>query len=330
MTAPKIRADNEALTDIGGRFSRAADENQIALRALERRKTELQNGEWIGIGAQAFYAEMDAAVLPAMLRLVGALRAAANSVNRIRAQFQQAEADASVVLRRMPDGVADVPSPTPSPKPAPPADAPIRPPKTDPPLPEHGFTTPVPFPIGLGISQFLAGMVRYGPKALRSAAKTTLPILSVGMNALKYRAADADGSFDWSRFLIATGKDMAFNVAKAPLAAVFDAGLGLTGLGSGAMVGIGAGGVGVVPGAAAGVAEGLVVGAPLAGLAATVTLIGVDMVFGDRIVDGLDDLYQQRVRPYLSPSGSGKAPSPIATPTPTMTPAPAVAPVPAP
>lgn len=330
MTAPKIRADYEALGDIASRFSRAADENQNALRALERRKTELQNGEWIGLGAKAFYAEMDTAVLPAMLRLVGALRAAADSVNRIRVQFEQAEADASVVLRRMPAGVGDVPSPTPSPKPATPADAQIHPPKADPPLPEHGFTTPVPFPISFGISQFLSGMVQYGPKALRSAAKTTLPIVSVGMNALKYRAANADGSFDWSRFVIATGKDLAFNVAKVPLAAVYDAGLGLTGLGSGAMVGIGAGGVGIVPGAAAGVAEGLVVGAPLAGLAATVTLMGVDMVYGDRIVDGLDDLYQQRVRPYLFAGVSGRGQSPIATPTPTLTPAPAVAPVPAP
>ncbi len=330
MTAPKIRADYEALGDIGGRFSRAADENQIALRALERRKTELQNGEWIGVGARAFYAEMDAAVLPAMLRVVGALRSAADSVYRIRAQFQQAEADASVVLRRMPEGLGIVLSPTPSPKPAPPADAQTRPPKADPPLPEHGFTTPVPFPIGFGISQFLSGMVQYGPKALRSAAKTTLPILSVGMNALKYRAADADGSFDWSRFLIATGKDLVFNVAKVPLAAAYDAGLGLTGLGSGAMVGIGAGVVGVVPGAAAGAAEGLVVGAPLAGLAATITLMGVDMVLGDRIVDGLDDLYQQRVRPYLFPGVSGKSQSPITTPTPTMTPAPSLAPIPAP
>ena len=79
MNALKIRFDDSQLDDIAGRFAREADETQRALNTLARAKDDLQAGEWIGTGAQSFYAEMDAAVLPAMTRLVGALRAAAES-----------------------------------------------------------------------------------------------------------------------------------------------------------------------------------------------------------------------------------------------------------
>ena len=174
MNALKIRFDDSQLDDIAGRFAREADETQHALKTITRAKDELQGGEWIGIGALAFYAEMDAAVLPAMTRLVGALRAAAESARAIRALAGQAEADAAAALRRIPAEANWAPAPIPTPKPTPPPDAPsplatpTPTPESNP--PEHGQRTPLPFPIGTGIGLALSLMAKAGPKAMKSAA----------------------------------------------------------------------------------------------------------------------------------------------------------------
>ena len=304
MTALKIRFDYRQIDDITGRFAREADETQRALKALERAKAELQAGEWIGPGAQAFYAEMDAVVLPALARLAGALRAAAEGARAIRTLAGQAEADAAVALRRIPAEANWAPSPIPTPKPTPPPDAPSRlatptpTPESHP--PEHGERTPLPFPIGTGIGLALSLMAKAGPKAIRSAAKSGGPLISVAMNAVKYGAADADGSFDWSRFMIANAKDLAFSAARVPLAVGFDALAGATGAAGGATVGTLLGPEGTAIGGAMGGLGEAVLAVPLAGVAAWATTVVIDSLIGDQIVDGIDDLYQRNVRPFFN------------------------------
>lgn len=305
MNAPKIRFDYTQIDDIARRFAREADETQHALKTLARAKDELQAGEWIGTGAQAFYAEMDTAVLPAMGRLVGALRAAAEGARAIQTLAGQAEADASAALKRIPAEANWAPSPTPNPKPTPPPDppspagSPTHGPISDP--PEHGQRTPLPFPIGTGIGLALSLMARAGPKAIRSAAKAGGPLVSVAMNAIKYRSAEADGSFDWSRFMIANAKDLTFSAARAPLAIGFEALAAATGAAGGATIGtlLGPGGT-ALGGAMGGLGEAALA-VPLSAAAAWATTVVIDSMIGDQIVDGLDDLYQRNVRPFFIP-----------------------------
>lgn len=152
-----------------------------------------------------------------------------------------------------------------------------------------------------GINQALSALAGHGPKAVRSAANTGIPIASLVSNAIRYRTADADGSFDWSRFAIAVGKDAALSALKAPLASAIAAGFEAADVGAGAAVGLSFGGVGAAPGAAAGAAGGLTVAASLAPLTASVLITAVDAVWGDQIVNGIDDVYQRTVRPLLWP-----------------------------
>lgn len=311
MNAPKIRFDYNQIDDIAGRFAHEADETQRAHWALARAKDELQSGEWIGIGAQAFYAEMDAAVLPAMGRLAGALRAAAEGARAISALAGQAEADAAVALRRIPAGANWAPGPIATPKPTTPPDSPSPTaspkPTSESNLPEHGHPTPLPFPIGKGIGLALSLMARSGPKALRSAAKSGGPLVSVAMNAIKYGSADADGSFDWSRFMIANAKDFTLSAARAPLAAGFEALAAAAGIAGGATIGTVVGPQGTVAGGVAGGVVDAILAVPLSAVAAWGTTVVIDTFLGDQIVDGMDDLYQRNVRPYIRPP----APRPI-------------------
>ncbi|MEO6062769.1 MAG: WXG100 family type VII secretion target [Thermoflexales bacterium] len=312
MNALKIRFDYSQIDDIAGRFRHEADEAQRALKTLARAKDELQAGEWIGTGAQAFYAEMDAAVLPAMTRLVGALVAAAECARAIRALAGQAEADAAAALRRIPAEANWAPSPIPTPKPTPPPDmpsplaTPTPTPESNP--PEHGERTPLPFPIGTGIGLALSLMAKAGPRAIRSAAKSGGPLVSVAMNAIKYGAADADGSFDWSRFMIANAKDLAFSAARVPLAVGFDALAAATGAAGGATVGTLLGPEGTAIGGAMGGLGEAALAVPLSGLAAWATTVVIDSLIGDQIVDGMDDLYQRNVRPFFNPPAPRPAP----------------------
>jgi uncharacterized protein YukE len=75
------------------------------LQALRREMQTLENGDWVGPGARAFYGEMNSAVLPAVQRLAKALDAARDTTLQIRAVIQEAEAEAARVLRE--DEVGD-------------------------------------------------------------------------------------------------------------------------------------------------------------------------------------------------------------------------------
>jgi uncharacterized protein YukE len=59
----------------------------------------LQNGDWIGQGARAFFREMDSEVLPAVQRLQAALETAARTTGEINRIMQQAEEQAARLLR---------------------------------------------------------------------------------------------------------------------------------------------------------------------------------------------------------------------------------------
>lgn len=99
MRATTVRADYDRLNQSAGDFGRQAADLRRVLVALKRQAEALQAGDWLGEGAQAFYAEMNGQILPTFNRLVGALEAAADTTRRVNQTIQQAEADAAACLR---------------------------------------------------------------------------------------------------------------------------------------------------------------------------------------------------------------------------------------
>lgn len=350
MEAPIVRTDYEQMKEIAARFAQAAEENRRMLQGLRHDKEVLQGGDWIGVGARAFYAEMDGQVLPSLTRLVAGLDRAAAAARQISGIVQQAEADAAAVLNRYGHESGRVIHPGPiGPLPeygprdfenVPSMPMPQAPPSSEPEIPlpqirlpdlenpdyrdvmpvpapyerpfddgappyfdegrqgfEHGPLTAVNPLVKLGIAGAQKFMENSGIKGLQAIAKNAGPVIGVGMNAIKYSHGDIDGSFDWSRFIIANVKDAGLMAMKAPLTAFYEGLFATTGIAGGAAAGS------VVPGAgtAAGAAAGAAGSVPAAVIAATVTTSAIDALWGDAIVNGLDDLYLRHVRPVLFP-----------------------------
>ena len=99
MPASIIRADYEGLKRIAQLFTSSADEATGMTRNLASQTDVLRGGDWVGPGAQAFYAEMDSAVFPSLKRLSSALSEAARVTNQINQMAKKAEDDAARVLR---------------------------------------------------------------------------------------------------------------------------------------------------------------------------------------------------------------------------------------
>ncbi|MCW1970236.1 MAG: WXG100 family type VII secretion target [Anaerolineae bacterium] len=98
MAAPKIKANYAQLTEIAQLFQQHAEAVNQQLNAIKHGVEKLSAGDWQGQGASAFYAEMNADIMPAFKRLGNALAQAAQKTLAISQQFSQAEEDAARVL----------------------------------------------------------------------------------------------------------------------------------------------------------------------------------------------------------------------------------------
>lgn len=109
MSAPRIRGDYQALAQVAQNFGEHANQINAALQRLKQQKETLANGDWMGQGATAFYAEMDADVLPAIKKLAHALQTARQVTEQMSQVIKQAEDDAAAVFRQ--NGQAGTASP---------------------------------------------------------------------------------------------------------------------------------------------------------------------------------------------------------------------------
>jgi len=96
----KIQANYDDLANVANQFSQMSSEMQQVMQQIASCVSDLQGGGWIGRGAQAFYAEMDDLVTPALQRLGQALEDASNAVTQVSNVFSNAEHDASSLFRR--------------------------------------------------------------------------------------------------------------------------------------------------------------------------------------------------------------------------------------
>jgi WXG100 family type VII secretion target len=99
MTAPTVRADYDQLGQVANRFGQQAQLVRRTVHELRQQQEVLRGGDWVGEGAQAFYAEMDTQVAPALSRLIGALESANQTTRLIGQVMKAAEDEAARILR---------------------------------------------------------------------------------------------------------------------------------------------------------------------------------------------------------------------------------------
>lgn len=99
MNTDLIYVDYEALEQIAARFGRQAQEIDQMLQAIRRSKGSLENGGWVGEGADSFFAEMDSDVTPAVERLQQALDEADVVTRRISQLWRQSDEEAAGPLK---------------------------------------------------------------------------------------------------------------------------------------------------------------------------------------------------------------------------------------
>ncbi len=95
MSASLVQAEYEQLETVAARFGQQAENNAKLTRFLEQRTSVLIAGSWQGQGVEAFAAEMEAAVLPALRRLTDALQTGQRATIQISAIMRAAEEEAA-------------------------------------------------------------------------------------------------------------------------------------------------------------------------------------------------------------------------------------------
>ncbi len=100
--AAKIQVDYDELASVSSTFYRHVDSTDRLLQELRSFVRRLQGGSWVGDAADAFYTEMESQIFPAVGRLIDALDMSRNAVVKVSDIMQQAEYEASQILRREP------------------------------------------------------------------------------------------------------------------------------------------------------------------------------------------------------------------------------------
>lgn len=103
-----IQAQYEQLEAVASRFGGQAEASQQLTTLVRQGMQPLSDGGWQGRGSQAFFAEMNGELLPAMQRLTAALGQARTVTLQVRDVIKAAEEEASAPFRS--DGSAGAPT----------------------------------------------------------------------------------------------------------------------------------------------------------------------------------------------------------------------------
>lgn len=95
MAAPIIQAQYQTLQDISGRFAKQSEQTLSMISQLQDHLRALQDGGWIGRGADGFFREMNNEVLPATRRLADALSESQAVTLQIIQVLREAEEEAA-------------------------------------------------------------------------------------------------------------------------------------------------------------------------------------------------------------------------------------------
>ncbi|MDJ0755627.1 MAG: WXG100 family type VII secretion target [Ardenticatenaceae bacterium] len=94
-----IQSDYEKLDQIAEIFGRQAEASAEMHVAARKSVGDLQGGGWIGHASEAFYAEMDDLMFPALERLISAMQEAKAVTLQIKHIIQEADEEASAPFR---------------------------------------------------------------------------------------------------------------------------------------------------------------------------------------------------------------------------------------
>lgn len=95
MCADLIQAQYEALAALAQKFGQQAEMNGAMYGRVQQAAQALEHGGWEGKGSNAFFAEMDSTIYPALQRLINALEEAQSATLEIKQTIQQAEEEAA-------------------------------------------------------------------------------------------------------------------------------------------------------------------------------------------------------------------------------------------
>ncbi len=97
----KTVLDFQQLEQICKKFQQEADDLQGLYQDTKNRVDNLHSIGWVGRGSDKFFEESENMVLPAMSRLINAMRNASNILNNIMNLYQQAQEEASNPFRSL-------------------------------------------------------------------------------------------------------------------------------------------------------------------------------------------------------------------------------------
>jgi WXG100 family type VII secretion target len=95
--ADHVEVNYENLERMKSSFDQQAQEAENMLRKISGQVDNLQGGQWVGQGANAFYNEMHGLLLPAVQRLVKSLQEGSRVVGQIMTEFKNAEEESRSV-----------------------------------------------------------------------------------------------------------------------------------------------------------------------------------------------------------------------------------------
>ncbi len=96
-----IRCNYDELEKLAGTFDMQAEQTQRLIQQVKSCVEALQCGGWDGMGAYAFYNEMDCDIFPALGKLVNALQESGDLTRKISTSFRQKEEEAGHVFSGM-------------------------------------------------------------------------------------------------------------------------------------------------------------------------------------------------------------------------------------
>ena len=100
MPAAKVQIQYDEFDGLINRIQQQLDTATNMINAVRQRVEVLQNGAWIGRGAESFYAEMNDLVFPGLWKLCQALDQAISSSRDVAGRFHNSEAEASNLFVR--------------------------------------------------------------------------------------------------------------------------------------------------------------------------------------------------------------------------------------
>ena len=94
----KLDDHDELIEQIACRFANESQAIREMLQMMRSNMEKFEDGGWIGLGADAFFSEMQSVIIPAIQRLESALNNAAKATREVTQTMRQAEQDAGSIF----------------------------------------------------------------------------------------------------------------------------------------------------------------------------------------------------------------------------------------